>query len=215
MAFKNDITARKAGQGAAELAAQLAAEAPIRTAFARILRVHTDERAWRRGAKGEVEVGRRLSHLPACWSVIHDLPIDGAEANIDHIVLGPPGVFTINAKNLNGKVWVGDHALLHNGTKTDFYRKARWEAAWAARQLTTASNRPVGVMPLIVVMGAEVTVKSQPLDIEVVTRRRILSWLKSCPPQLNAGELRELDGIIKSASTWRPVDDKRNLPPGL
>jgi len=46
-------------------------------------------RAWATGAEGEIAFGRRLG-------------IPGSKANIDHIAIGPRGVFVIDTKHYQG-----------------------------------------------------------------------------------------------------------------
>jgi hypothetical protein len=56
-------------------------------------------RAWASGAKGEVTVGARLEGLAGDGVlVLHDRRIPGSRANIDHLAVGPSGVFVIDAK---------------------------------------------------------------------------------------------------------------------
>ncbi len=67
----------------------------------------TDEpqrtRAWATGAEGEVALGRRLdAAVGAGIRVMHDRRIPGTKANIDHVAVGPPGVFVIDAKHYKG-----------------------------------------------------------------------------------------------------------------
>ena len=57
------LVTRKAGGSARDQAKQLRDEEPVRTRLARLLQVHTDERAFRVGAVGEETVGRRLAKL--------------------------------------------------------------------------------------------------------------------------------------------------------
>lgn len=54
--------------------------------------------AWRRGAEGEVLTGKILERLPDGYLVAHDLPMPRSRANIDHVVIGPTGAFTIETK---------------------------------------------------------------------------------------------------------------------
>ena len=68
----------------------------------------TDEpqstRAWERGAVGEEKLARRLDELLARGArVLHDRRIPGTRANIDHIVVGPAGIFVIDAKRYKGR----------------------------------------------------------------------------------------------------------------
>jgi hypothetical protein len=72
-----------------EQSGELSHEAPIRSAVARLLRVHTPERAWRKGASGERWTGWWLSRLPDGWFVFNDIPVGERRANIDHLVVGP------------------------------------------------------------------------------------------------------------------------------
>lgn len=57
---------------------------------------------WSRGATGEEHVGRLLADLEVeGWHAIHD--IDTGRGNIDSLVIGPGGVFTIEVKSHGGK----------------------------------------------------------------------------------------------------------------
>jgi hypothetical protein len=56
-------------------------------------------RAWATGARGEELLGRRLDTLVGGRvRVLHDRRIPRTRANIDHIAIGPSGVFVIDAR---------------------------------------------------------------------------------------------------------------------
>jgi hypothetical protein len=56
---------------------------------------------WRRGAEAERRTGRALDRLrKAGWIVVHDLP--WGHGNLDHVLVGPPGVFVVDTKELGG-----------------------------------------------------------------------------------------------------------------
>jgi hypothetical protein len=59
--------------------------------------------AWATGAAGEERVAEVLADV-AGIEVLHDRRVPGGRANIDHIVVGPAGVFVIDAKKYTGKV---------------------------------------------------------------------------------------------------------------
>jgi hypothetical protein len=67
-------------------------------------RRHVD--AWATGAKGEAKTGRALARLGDEFVVLHDRRIPGSRANIDHIAVGPAGIFTVDAKQYSGKLEV-------------------------------------------------------------------------------------------------------------
>jgi hypothetical protein len=63
-----------------------------------------DYDSWAQGAEGEEVVGQILEGLrEQGWCVIHDVSF--GRGNIDHIVVGPGGIFTIETKSRGGKVW--------------------------------------------------------------------------------------------------------------
>jgi hypothetical protein len=85
-------------------------EQRIRTAHPRLgglILALSDEpqstQAWQRGAVGEEIMAERLKDLPDTWRVLHDRRIPGSRANIDHIAIGPTGVWVIDAKRYKGK----------------------------------------------------------------------------------------------------------------
>src|SRR5271154_1944559 len=58
-----------------------------------------------RGAAGEEQVGGLLDQMSdRGWRVIHDASL--GHGNVDHILIGPPGVFTIETKSHPGPVRV-------------------------------------------------------------------------------------------------------------
>ncbi len=62
-----------------------------------------DFAAWSQGAEGEEAVGKVLEGLAEeNWSVIHDVSF--GRGNIDHIVVGPGGIFTIETKSTRGRL---------------------------------------------------------------------------------------------------------------
>lgn len=67
-----------------------------------------DEKAWAKGAAGEVELARKLERWTADAGVVllHDRRVPGSRANIDHIAVGPAGVFVIDAKRYTGRIAV-------------------------------------------------------------------------------------------------------------
>ena len=95
----DDISTNAPGAAARERALAERSAAPFRTAISRLLRIHNEERAWRIGADGEEPVAARLAKLGPDWRTIHAVPVGDRGSDIDHVVIGPAGVFTINAKN--------------------------------------------------------------------------------------------------------------------
>lgn len=66
-------------------------------------RFKRDHGAWAQGAEGEEVVGQVLEGLVTDgWQVIHDVSF--GRGNIDHIVVGPGGLFTVETKSRRGRL---------------------------------------------------------------------------------------------------------------
>ena len=50
-------------------------------------------------------MAKALEDTKDVWT-LHDRRVPGTRGNIDHIVVGPAGVFVIDAKNYQGKIEV-------------------------------------------------------------------------------------------------------------
>ena len=75
-----------------------------------------DAIAWRRGAAGERRTARLLAALERQgWAVLHDLALPGSRANIDHLVIGPGGVFVIDSKQYRGRLQLDPTGRLWHG----------------------------------------------------------------------------------------------------
>jgi hypothetical protein len=196
------LVGRRAGASAAEKARELRAAAPVRTLLARLLRVHTDERAWRMGANGERVTGWWLGRLPEGWFVFHDVPVGTRGANIDHVVIGPGGVFTINTKNLTGAIRVNPRTLTHNGHRTNFLPKASAEALRAGTLLSAAIGRPVDVRGILAILADEWTVKRLPTDVYVGGPRSAKHWMLQQPPILRSSDVMVLAAAASKPGTW-------------
>jgi Nuclease-related domain len=104
--------------------------------------------AWQRGAAGERRTARLLDRLTGDGYVIfHDLAVPGSPANVDHLVIGPSGVFVIDSKQWTGSVHQGSDGLAwHNHYPLDrTLETVRWQARIIGRLLGTRAAAVVCV----------------------------------------------------------------------
>jgi hypothetical protein len=97
-------------------------------------------RTWHRGAHGERHTARLLDRLTRDgYVVFHDLAVPDSPANVDHLVIGPSGVFVIDSKQWTGSVHQGADGLAwHNHYPLDrTLETVRWEAETLGRLLGT------------------------------------------------------------------------------
>ncbi|WP_346995601.1 nuclease-related domain-containing protein [Dietzia sp. SLG310A2-38A2] len=204
----HDLADARAGAAARERAlAEREAQGVVRHVLARLVGAKTDERAWRIGADGEQAVGEQLAGLDARWRVLHAVRVGERGADIDHVVIGPGGVFTVNSKNHpKASIWVGGDTFMVNGNRVPYIRNSRHEAKRASRLLAEQVGFPVPVTGIIAVVGARAgfTVKNQPADgaVTVIPRRRIRRLLTSQPQRLGLREIDAIHEVARRSTTW-------------
>jgi len=161
-------------------------------------------RSWYLGALGEIVVAEKLERLGESWRVINAVPVGAAGSDIDHVVVGPSGVFTINTKaRANRKVWAAGQALRINGFKQNYIRNSQFEAERASKLLTTAVGRPIAVTPLIVMVGvSELNYGVRRPEVDVVTSRGIVRNLKRRKRILTPEQVTEIADVASRRGTW-------------
>ena len=156
--------------------------------------------AWRTGAVGEERTGQLLLPLEAAgFCILHDRAIPRSRANIDHIVVGPPGVFIVETKNYERK--------LSRRRKEQSAAQAKREAAAVA-----AVVAPLAVTPLVCVHRADLGWFKVVVDgVRFVTPRELVKLLRKAPVHLTPeGVTRivgQIDMALKPAS--QPTDRER------
>jgi hypothetical protein len=144
-----------------------------------------DARAWRRGAAGERRTARLLGPLERQgWVVLHDLAVPESRANIDHLVIGPGGVFVIDSKQYRGRLQLDPSGRLWHGRYplAPTLRAVSFEADRAALVLP---DPDLVVVPIVAVHGAGVPWGKVVVEgVPVVPARRLPSMLRTLPAVL-------------------------------
>jgi hypothetical protein len=165
-----------------------------------VVRRRPDAARWLRGAAGEASTARLLGRLPSrTWDVRHDLRVPGSRANIDHLVIGPSGVWVIDSKATRARVrarWrtvrLGDHRL--------DTRPVRWEAQVVADRLGVPAR------PLIVVHGEGLPRRGGRSDgVWVVPVAGLLPRVRRGHQELDRWEVRDL--AERSSSIFRAMSE--------
>jgi hypothetical protein len=182
------------GAGGAVLGSQLAprlglivaALAAAATGWRLRFRPSPDAVAWQRGASGERRTARLLDPLERHgWAILHDLAIPGSQANIDHLVIGPGGVFVIDSKHYRGRLRLDGSGRLWHGRYplAPTLRAVDYEADQAAQILVDPDV--VVVVPIVAVHGAQVPLgKVVTNGVPVVAAKRLPSMLRALPAVL-------------------------------
>lgn len=131
---------------------------------------------WSRGAQGERTVGAILEGLGPGWHVLHDVCL--GKGNIDHVLVGPGGTFTIETKANRGRIDI------------DAVDAAMTRQAYAERK---ALERVTGleVEALLVFSEAWIagSVPARRRGVVVLPARMLSDFLTRRPPALDGTEV--------------------------
>ncbi|MGB7543412.1 MAG: nuclease-related domain-containing protein [Burkholderiales bacterium] len=163
-----------------------------------IRKVRPKLRALRLGRDGEKTVGQLLEHLrEAGYEVFHD--VIGPGFNVDHVVIGPAGLFTIETKTISkrpgpdAKVVFDGESILVDGFDPDRdpVVQARAQTGWLRDLLAASTGRKFSVRPVILYPGWFVEQgKGTTRDIWVLEPKALPSYLAHEPAALSAEDVK-------------------------
>ena len=190
----------------------------------KVVRFVERARNLRLGYEAESAVGEELNLLmKEGFSVFHDMPGDKA-FNIDHVVVGPTGVFAVETKGRAKLAKKGDKSaytveLRENGlafpdwTTQEPLDQARRNAQWLAKWLSSAVGEPVNVKPALVLPGWYVDLKAKS-DVAVLSGKQCLGYFpkaKATPlsPKLIQQIAHQLDARCRDVepTTYKPLKE--------
>jgi hypothetical protein len=157
--------------------------------LARLWRVLSRARKLSLGYEAGVATGQELDslrHLGYC--VFHDVPVatsEAGEAKIDHVVVGPGGVFAVatmgrvGSRNGNGAptevTYDGERLQFPGWEETLPLGRAVAQSEWLAGWLANGLNEPVAVRAILVLPGWSVK-RTAVSGIPVLAARRINAY---------------------------------------
>jgi hypothetical protein len=124
--------------------------------------------------------------------VLHDLAIPGSRANIDHLVIGPGGVFVIDSKQYRGRLRLDPSGRLWHGRYplASTLQAVSFEADQAALILPDPG---MVVVPIVAVHGAQVPWGKVVMNgVPIVPARRLPSMLRVLPVVLGRERVADL-----------------------
>ncbi len=155
----------------------------------KILKLRKKVKAVNRGIEGEKAVGQFLEQFRSNgYQVFHDIPgdkIKGEKFNIDHVLIGPGGVFTVETKYAQkpakGQCIVekdGDNLRVNGRTPSrNPIIQAKAQSKHLSRILSDSTGQKFVVQPLVVYPGWYVQNKSPDTSVLVLNEGMISNVL--------------------------------------
>jgi hypothetical protein len=203
---------RFAAQSVIEELLRVQGATPPRSRLARMFGkspLSADSLSWYVGAKGEIVVGSLLETLPPEWTVFHAIPLGASNSNIDHLIVGPGGIFTINTQHHSGQeIWVGKRAMTVGGQTVHCLTNAEFEAERVTTLVRGRMPLLAPVQPVVALLDPkQLTIAEKPDQVKVIDAHDLRRWLVNLHPVLSAGEVQEVADLIDSPHNWRELPE--------
>jgi hypothetical protein len=166
-------------------------------------------RAFGRSFDGERRIGAQLSRLARRdprWRYLSAVPAGIYGAHIDHLVIGPGGVYTVDARSHPGsRVSVRGNVFRVDGAAYPYVSNSRHEALRAARCLSAACGFGVDVVGVVALTGAEeLAIRDPATDVHIIDDAALRAWFRRREPVLDAPTLAAVYDAARRATTWNP-----------
>ena len=169
-----------------------------------------------RAGKTEFDMARQLDALlaPVGYHCRHDCHWPGARvANLDHVLIGPGGVFVVDDKYYSSEVRTGSDGRVWAGRYP--FEKEIDKAQAQAAALTAALNEPV--TPILAVHGSEVSAPSLVRGVHLLAARDVPGLIQRQPARLvpeRVAALAQSDVLIAAVSSPPQLPQKGSRSPG-
>ena len=145
----------------------------------------------------------RAEHIR--WRILHSIPLDDYGVTLDHLLIGPTGLFAITSGNHPGKtLWVGTDGIKIDGQMTGYASMAEDRARRADDLLAAADpDTPATIWPVVAIAGAMVTGRPATASGVLVSGVGTLARdLSGYPRILSDEQVDAVYDIARRSDTW-------------
>jgi hypothetical protein len=157
-----------------------------------------------RGERGS-SVRTRLERLgDEGWQVVHDVPLGRQGSLVEHLLIGPAGIFTLAERKHPGqRVVVEGRTLEVDGRSMSYLRDARLEATRVQGALLAAACAAITVRGVVVVQGdLEVRTVQPQHDAFVISRQDVQAVFRAMPVRLDPARIAAIAHVARQRATW-------------
>jgi hypothetical protein len=150
-------------------------------------------------------VGARLDRLEVeGWQTLHDVPLGRQGTVVEHLLIGPGGIFTVSERRHPGRdVRVDGRRIEVDGRPVPYLRDARLEAVRVQGLLHSSGVAAVTVRGMVVLQG-ELEISQEPAqqDAVAVSRQDVPFVFRRMPVRLEPDRVTAITTIARQRTTW-------------
>ncbi|MFT2817981.1 hypothetical protein [Leifsonia sp. A12D58] len=158
-------------------------------------------------ALAEGAVARVLRTLSPEWTVLQAEPARSGHNVVDHMLIGPSGLYAITTIDHGGRRVIIDGESISIGRSTsDVLGRSRREAARMAQQVSVRVKTAVEVTPVVVVVTpVSMKVGAAHGVVAVLPSTEMHDWLVAQPRVHTGSALATYERVVLDQSAWKPV----------
>ena len=152
-----------------------------------------------KGARGEEHVADLLAGLPADYHVFHDFA--AGMSHVDHVVVGPTGIFSVETKSWRGSVTLEDNEIILNGHLPDRapVRQAAREAVAVQSALRRAGWTAGEVKPVVCFASDTFSdTQSAVGGVMVLNAEVAVGWIEAQPKVMSADDVERVAKLMET-----------------
>ena len=152
-----------------------------------------------KGARGEERVAGLLAMLPGGFHVFHDFAVGGH--HVDHVVVGPTGIFSVETKSWLGSVTVDENEIIVNGHLPD--RAPVGQATREAAAVQAALRRAgwtIGEVKPVLCFASDTFVDARRAvgPVMVLNAGAAVGWIEAQPKVMSDGDVERIVQLMET-----------------
>lgn len=138
------------------------------------------------------------------WQVVHAVPLGRQGDVVEHLLIGPGGIFTVTGRAHPGEtIRVDGRTMLVSDRPVPYLRDARLAAGRVQRLLREAVGSQLSVRAVIVLQGViDMAAGAAPGDALVVARQEVPGVFRHFPERLEPARIDAVAAIARQRTTW-------------
>ncbi|MBI4812895.1 MAG: NERD domain-containing protein [Methanobacterium sp.] len=159
-------------------------------------------RIWSIGAKGEKIVAKKLDKLPKKYTAIRDVKIPNLGGDIDHVVVGPTGIFVIETKNYKPTYIPDEDCWYHTSGRVSELNPAK-QVKLQSSKLNNFLKPKLGkklykkaIFPVISPINHNLIFKNDIKTYEIVYPEDLVHYISHQRKILNSNEVKDIINIL-------------------
>lgn len=159
-------------------------------------------RIWSKGAKGEKIVAKKLKKLPKKYTAIGDVKIPNLGGDIDHVVVGPTGIYVIETKNYKPTYIPDEDCWYHTSGRVSPLNPAK-QVKLQVSKLNNFLKPKLGkklnkatIFPVISPINHNLIFKNKIKSYEIIFPEDLVAYISHGRKIFNSNEVKDIINIL-------------------